>query len=78
MTGRRGDGSTTTCTKAGQKSSQPERLRNHDFDVWHEYFRTAIVGIVSAHRRTLSPELVARIGAIIASRALEEYQSRNL
>lgn len=77
MTGRRGGGSTTKRTKAG-RPERPERLRNHELDVWHEYFRAAIGGIVSAHRRAPSPELVARIGASIANRALEEYRARNV
>jgi hypothetical protein len=49
-----------------------------DLGAWHDYFHAAIAGIVSAHRRAPNPDLVVRIGASIASRALEEYQAKRL
>lgn len=75
MTKTRGAASTTRRMKAGRGTS-PLKLANVDLEKWHVYFMAGISGIVAAHRRIPNPDLVARMAARIADRALVELQTR--
>lgn len=71
-----GGASTIRSTKAGQASS-PAHLSTGDLRAWRDFLHAAIAGITSAHRRTPNPDMVVRLAAQIADRAMTECDKRS-
>ena len=67
-------------TKAGQDSSSPRpepKLTKHAHALWRECFAAAIAGTISAHRGVPNPDVVIRLAATMADRALTECRKRS-
>jgi hypothetical protein len=68
---------TTKTTKAGPDSLlQARKMSRYEHEVWRVCFAAAIAGTLSAHRGVPNPDVVIRIAAVMADRALVECQRR--
>lgn len=70
--------------QSGGMSSEPKAQplqrrrgdRRGDRDVWRDYYRVSLLGIISAQTQMPSPTLVAQLAATFADAALQEEQKR--
>jgi hypothetical protein len=68
---------TTKITKAGPDSlSLPRKMSRYEHEIWRTCFAAAIAGTLGAHRGVPNPDVVIRLAATMADRALDECRQR--
>lgn len=76
MTVTGGDLMMTKSTKAGLESSSHLSMKRREHEMWRACFAAAIAGTLSAHRGMPNPDVVIRLAATMADRALDECVKR--
>jgi len=67
---------TTKTMKAGLDSSSQHKMSRYEHETWRACFAAAIAGTLSAHRGIPNPDVVIRLAATMADRAIEECRNR--